>query len=66
MKERRTLCPRCASDYRDAGYCVQRDCSVTIKEPCYLCGRMGWAYRIGNVWQRNGHVTFMHPNNGEK
>ena len=37
MREQRTLCYRCANDYRDAGYIIRRDYSVTIKDACDIC-----------------------------
>ncbi len=48
MKEERTLCHRCANDYRDAGYEVKRDYTVTVKDTCDICGRYGWQYWVDN------------------
>jgi len=45
MREQRTLCWRCANDYKEAGYNLERDYSVKTKEPCDKCGRMGWTYK---------------------
>lgn len=53
MIEQRTLCYRCANNYRDAGYIIRRDYSITIKDACDICGRMGWQYWIEGVWQKN-------------
>ena len=38
-KELRTLCHRCISDYRLAGYYVHR--IGTVREPCDKCNRQG-------------------------
>lgn len=51
----KNLCPRCKSDYESAGYIVRLIWSSN-KEPCHICGRMGWLYDVidkeGSV--RNG------------
>ena len=65
MKEQRTLCARCAKNYIDAGYTLRRDYSVTIKEPCDICGRAdGWQWWIEGVWQRNGRYDSMQAKHG--
>jgi hypothetical protein len=46
MKEPICLCRRCADDYRYAGYKLIPDYSVTEKEPCEKCGRLGFIYLI--------------------
>lgn len=49
MKDERTLCDRCASDYRNAGYTLTLDRSCNIREPCDKCGRMGLSYVLHEV-----------------
>ena len=44
--DKRTLCPRCLSDYHAAGYTTRRDYAVTIKDECEICGHAGWEYYI--------------------
>jgi len=44
MSEQRTLCHRCANNYRDAGYYLIRDYTVIVKDACDVCGRAGWQY----------------------
>lgn len=46
MKEQITLCSRCASDYREAGYKLTRDYTAKEKDECYICRRSGWEYYI--------------------
>ena len=44
MKEQITLCSRCASDYRDAGYKLYIIKTITVKDECFICRRMGWTF----------------------
>lgn len=46
MKEQRTLCTRCAGDYRMAGFHISKDGFQVIKGSCDLCGRPGYDYVI--------------------
>lgn len=46
MKEKRTLCKRCAGDYRTAGFRTVPDGFQVIKGSCDLCGRAGYDYVI--------------------
>ena len=61
MKEQRTLCGMCAAAYRDAGYIVRRDYSVTIKDNCDICGRLGWDYYI---WQKTSAENYIQAKHG--
>lgn len=45
-KDYRTLCYKCVSEYREAGYKVYRDEKIINKEPCDKCNRQGWTYII--------------------
>ena len=44
--DKRTLCPRCLSDYHAAGYVTRRDYAVVVKDECDICGRSGFDYWI--------------------
>lgn len=46
MNDSRVLCPSCLADYIRAGYSVERDYSVKVKDGCEKCNRPGWAYKI--------------------
>jgi len=46
MNEQRTLCYRCANDYRDAGYILKSIAYQAHKQECFKCNRMGWTYLI--------------------
>ena len=45
MKDLRTLCPRCRSDYQEAGYRL-RLIPGRYKEPCDKCGRGGLTFEL--------------------
>ena len=65
MKEQVTLCARCASDYRQAGYGLEPDYTVKAREPCEKCNRMGWTYLTERaIWQKHGPKDSMHPKRG--
>ena len=43
----RTLCHRCANDYRDAGYRLSKRGYQSVKEPCDICHvRPGLDYTV--------------------
>ena len=46
----RTLCHRCADDYRMAGYVLNR--TNNIKTPCDICKRMGYDYQVMSGGER--------------
>ena len=46
MIEQITLCAACVSDHFTAGYTLTPDYNVNQREPCEVCGRMGWTYWI--------------------
>ncbi len=51
---RRTLCARCVSDYRTAGFLVAPYVYIKVKEPCDICGRPGFEYVVGRTHQKKG------------
>ncbi len=51
---RRTLCARCVNDYKIAGFFVEPSMHSTIKEPCDICGRLGFEYVVGRTHQKKG------------
>lgn len=65
MKDQRTLCGRCAKEYRQAGYYVDRDYTVEDKQPCDKCGRLGWCYWVEEIWQRNTVANSIIQEHGE-
>ncbi len=54
MEEKRTLCTRCAGDYREAGFSTVPDGFQVIKSSCDLCGRPGYDYIIKKEILRKG------------
>ncbi len=51
MDGKRTLCGRCAGDYREAGFLTIHDGYQVIKKSCDLCGRPGFDYIIAKSRQ---------------
>lgn len=45
-KDYRTLCYRCVSEYKEAGFKVRRVENIINKEPCERCNRQGWTYIV--------------------
>ena len=44
--EERTLCKKCAQNYRDAGFILRVKEMQVILEPCDICKRGGFEYEI--------------------
>jgi len=44
--EKRTLCKRCAENYRTAGYLVKDMDFQYVREPCDICSHPGIEYEI--------------------
>lgn len=48
MKEfdARTLCFGCKQSYMSAGFVIKPMLKQTVKQPCEICGRLGFEYEI--------------------
>ena len=44
--EERTLCKKCAQNYREAGFLLKVKRMQVILEPCDICKRGGYEYEI--------------------
>lgn len=42
------LCRRCKDAFEQSGHIMRRTRNE-IKEPCYICSRQGWEYKVKEI-----------------